>query len=167
MFALFVCMFLTFILPMFIFFAFIYWDYCVNLSLSFTGSIRLEHCFKSRKKYPLRSILNKKRTHFSYHSNCQTIRIQSSFCSVFIYKINSRQVFNPFIFLIMSVNNRKFDDFIQVQYEIYDHNRQFQYKCADASQWYCNAPQGDTVTQHSEFRVSACCKDSAYCHAVY
>ena len=38
--------------------------------------------------------------------------------------------------------------------------RQFQDKCADASQRNNDTPQSYRITQHSKFGVSACCEDS-------
>ena len=50
----------------------------------------------------------------------------------------------------MLINHRQFNDLVQVEYEVDDHDRQFQDKCADASQRNSDAPQGYGVTQHSK-----------------
>lgn len=78
-----------------------------------------------------------------------------------------RKILNPFIFLIMFIDHRQFNDLVQIEYKVDNHNRQFQDKCADASQRNNDTPQSYRITQHSKFGVSACCEDSSYCHTVY
>ena len=70
-----------------------------------------------------------------------------------------RKILNPFIFLIMFINHRQFNDLVQIKHEIDNHNRQFQDKCTDASQRNGDTPQRYGITQHSKFGVSACCEE--------
>ena len=44
------------------------------------------------------------------------------------------KILNPFIFLIIFIDHRQFNDLVQIEYKVDNHNRQFQDKCADASQ---------------------------------
>ena len=44
------------------------------------------------------------------------------------------KILNPFIFLIMFIDHRQFNDLVQIEYKVDNHNRQFQDKCADSSQ---------------------------------
>lgn len=54
----------------------------------------------------------------------QSILVQRKLC----------KILNPFIFLIMFIDHRQFNDLVQIEYKVDNHNRQFQDKCADASQ---------------------------------
>ena len=65
------------------------------------------------------------------------------------------KILNPFIFLIMFIDHWQFNDLVQIEYKVDNHNRQFQDKCADASQRNNDTPQSYRITQHSKFGVSA------------
>ena len=60
------------------------------------------------------------------------------------------KILNPFIFLIMFIDHRQFNDLVQIEYKVDNHNRQFQDKCADASQRNNDTPQSYRITQHSK-----------------
>ena len=83
-----------------------------------------------------------------------------------VKRVKLCKILNPFIFLIMFIDYWQFNDLVQIEYKVDNHNRQFQDKCADASQRNSDAPQGYGVTQHSKLSVSTCCKDAANSHAV-
>ena len=84
-----------------------------------------------------------------------------------VKRVKLCKILNPFIFLIMFIDHWQFNDLVQIEYKVDNHNRQFQDKCADASQRNNDTLQSYRITQHSKFGVSACCEDSSYCHTVY
>lgn len=51
-----------------------------------------------------------------------------------VKRVKLCKILNPFIFLIMFIDHRQFNDLVQIEYKVDNHNRQFQDKCADSSQ---------------------------------
>ena len=51
-----------------------------------------------------------------------------------VKRVKLCKILNSFIFLIMFIDHRQFNDLVQIEYKVDNHNRQFQDKCADASQ---------------------------------